>query len=294
MPDAGDIIEVNPQEEKKKLAEEKKKLKEDQKEQKKEAKRRAKELALQESELLDDDDSGGVPVFLVTTLIVIVWIAILGLLIKLDIGGFGSGVLTPVLKDIPVINKILPKASAPITQEGEEAFDYGGYTDLKTAVNYIRELELELQNSQSAGANNSEEIANLKAEIERLKTFEDNQVEFQRIKTEFYEEVVYAENGPGAEAYQKYFESIDPTTAEYLYKQVIQQLEESTQITEYAKAYSAMKPKEAAGIFEAMTDNLSLAARILSVMTAEERGKILGAMQPDIAAKITKIMDPDS
>ena len=55
-----------------------------------------------------------------------------------------------------------------------------------------------------------------------------------------------------------------------------------------------MKPKEAAGIFEAMTDNLDLAARILHVMEPDDRGKILGAMDPTIAAKITKIMDPKS
>ena len=55
-----------------------------------------------------------------------------------------------------------------------------------------------------------------------------------------------------------------------------------------------MKPKEAAAIFEAMTDNLDLAARILSVMGADERGKIIGVMDPVVAAKITKIMDPET
>lgn len=119
-------------------------------------------------------------------------------------------------------------------------------------------------------------------------------MEFQRIKTEFYEEVVYAENGPGAEEYKKYYESIDPTTAEYLYKQVVQQVEESDDVKEYAQAYSEMKPKEAAAIFESMTDNLGLASRILSVMSAEDRGKILGAMDSATAARITKIMDPES
>jgi flagellar motility protein MotE (MotC chaperone) len=29
-------------------------------------------------------------------------------------------------------------------------------------------------------------------------------------------------------------------------------------------------------------------------MSAEDRGKILGVMDPEIAARITKIMDPDS
>ena len=59
-------------------------------------------------------------------------------------------------------------------------------------------------------------------------------------------------------------------------------------------AYSSMKPKEAAAIFEAMTDNLDLAARILNAMEAEDRGKILGVMDSEVAAKLTKIMDPES
>ena len=63
---------------------------------------------------------------------------------------------------------------------------------------------------------------------------------------------------------------------------------------DYAAAYSAMKPKQAAAIFEQMTNNLDLAARILKVMSAEDRGKILGAMNSEVAAKITKIMDPES
>ena len=55
-----------------------------------------------------------------------------------------------------------------------------------------------------------------------------------------------------------------------------------------------MKPKQAAAIFEDMTDNLDLAARILSVMDAADRGKILGVMDPTVAAQLTKIMDPES
>ena len=294
MPGTEVITDIDRRTEKEKLEEEKKRLKLEKKEQKKEAKRRAKELYLQESQLDDDDGAGGVSVFLVTTLIVVVWIAILCLLVKLDVGGFGSGVLAPVLKDVPVINKILPSTDEETGVPSETEVDYGGYKNLEEAVNYIKELELELQSAQSAQASNSEEVANLKAEVERLKTFEDNQVEFQRIKTEFYEEVVYAENGPGAEEYKKYYESIDPTTAEYLYKQVVQQVEESNEVKEYAQAYSEMKPKEAAAIFEAMTDNLGLASRILSVMSAEDRGKILGAMDSTVAARITKIMDPES
>lgn len=283
--------QVDTKAEKKRLKEERKKIKEEQKAQKKEAKQRAKEISQQEAKLSEDEEAGGVSVFLVTVVIVVIWIAILCLLIKLDVGGFGSGVLAPVLKDVPVINKILP-AESVVTTDDEEA--YGGYTSLREAVDYIKELELELEEAQSASNVNSEEVEQLQAEVERLQTFEDAQVEFERIKTEFYEEVVYAENGPGPEEYQKYYESMDPATAEYLYKQVVQQVEEDKEIQDYAQAYAEMKPKEAAGIFESMTDDLELAAKILDQMSAEDRGKILGVMDPEVASRLTKIMDPDS
>lgn len=279
--------------EKKRLREEKKKLKAEEKKQHKEAKKRAREIANRETEIFDEDGGSAGSVFAVTFVIVLIWFAILCLIVKLDVGGFGSSVLTPLLEDVPFVNKILPESVE--TGSGEEEEDiYGGYDDLREAVDYIKELELELERAQSDDSARAEEVAQLQAEVERLKTFEESQVEFQRIKTEFYEEVVYAENGPGMEEYRKFYEAMDPATAEYLYKQVVQQIEESDEVKDYASAYAAMKPKEAAAIFESMTDNLNLAARILGVMEAEDRGKILGVMNPEIASKITKIMDPES
>ena len=280
--------EVDTEAEKKKLKEERQKIKNEQKAQRKEAKQRAKEISKQEAEL--DEDGGGVSVVLVTVVIVVIWLAILCLLIKLDVGGFGSGVLAPALKDVPVINKILPSDSV-VSTDDEEA--YGGYTSLRDAVDYIKELELELEIAQSTSHTDSEELAALRAEIARLQTFEDAQVEFERIKTEFYEEVVYADNGPGAEEYQKYYEMMDPVTAEYLYKQVVEQVAVDAKLQDYAKAYSEMEPEQAAAIFEKMTEDLDLVAKILYQMNADDRGNILGVMNSEVAARVTRIMDPD-
>lgn len=271
----------------------KKKLKAEQKAQKKEAKKRAKEIAAREEEL--DEDSSG-PVILTTLVIIVVWVGIICALIKLDIGGFGSQVLAPVLKNVPVVNKILPDEStgnAEVSTE-EEVVDLAGYTALEEAVEDIHDLEEELVDYQEELNAKNERILALEEEIKRLETFEDMQVEFERIKTEFYNEVVYAENGPGEEAYQKYYEAMDPATAEVLYKQVVAQIEENKEIEKYAQAYAEMKPKQAAGIFEAMTNDLDLAARILGEMEPDARGAILGVMNPEVAAKITKIMEPDS
>ncbi len=279
---------VDTKAEKKRLKDERKKIKDEQKAQKKEAKQRAKEISAQEAEL--EDEGGGVSTFLVTIVIIIIWIAILCLLVKLDVGGFGSNVLAPVLKDVPVVSKILPSEAVISTEDGES---YGGYTSLREAVDYIKQLELELERAQSASNSDSQELEELRAEVERLRTFEDAQVEFDRIKTEFYEEVIYAEKGPGVEEYQKYYETIDPTNAEYLYKQVIEQVQENAKLSSYAQAYADMEPDAAAKIFEEMTSDLDLVAKILNQMSAESRGNILAAMDSEIAARVTKIMDPD-
>lgn len=277
--------------EKKKLAEEKKKLKQEQANQRKEAKKRAKEIAKKESELEDEGEHNGFVTFLATLFIVILWLAVVCIIIKMDIGGFGSTVLKPILEDVPVVNKILPGVSMSQTNHPES---YGGYTNLKDAVDQIKNLELEMDRQQTVSKTKDEQIELLSAEILRLREFEEKQVEFQRIRSEFYEEVVYAQKGPGAEAYKKFYESMDPTTAEFIYRQVLISLQESQEIQEYASTYSQMKPKQAAGIFEKMEDDLSLVARILNAMNPESRGAIMGVMDPGIAAKLTKIMDPES
>lgn len=277
--------------ERKQLVEDKKNLKKEQQAQRKEAKRRAREIAKQEDELEDGNEGNSLLTFGATILIVALWLAVICVIIKLDIGGFGSSVVTPILKDVPVLNRILPGNSVTETTNSGA---YGGYTSLQDAVDQIKSLELQLEQIQNASSAKDEELDQLKAEVLRLKEFENQQVEFQRIQKEFYDEVVYSDKGPGAEEYKKYYESMDPATAEYIYKQVVTQLQESQEVQDYAAAYSAMKPKQAAAIFEQMTNNLDLAARILKVMSADDRGAILGAMNSEVAAKITKIMDPES
>ncbi|MCR4936621.1 MAG: hypothetical protein K5987_00480 [Lachnospiraceae bacterium] len=275
--------------EKKKLAEERKKLKAEKKAQDKEARKKAKELSDKEANLDDDAPGGGFSMFLVTAFIVIIWLAILAILIKLDVGGIGSNVLKPVIGRVPVLNKILPSDSVTETEDMEA---YYGYSSLADAVDQIKALELELTSAQTANSTYVQEIGELKAEVQRLKTFEEKQTEFQRIKNEFYESVVYADNGPGAEEYKKYYEKMDPETAEYLYSQVVQKEAVSSEIKDYAAAYAAMDPKQAAAIFNTMGSSIDLVGKILGNMTSAQRGAILGAMNAEMAAQVTRVMDP--
>lgn len=272
--------------ERQRLKEERKQLKAEQKAQKKEAKKKAREISDQEEEL--DGEPGGLPVFLVTAFIVTVWIAILCVLVKLDVGGVGSNVLKPLLKNVPVVNKILPNERR--TQEEDD--EYSAYADVEDAVAQIRQLEQELQSAQEQNLSYANEISELKEENSRLQNFENDQLEFERLKDEFYEEVVYAEKGPGVEEYQKYYEAMDPATAEQLYQQTIQETAVNKELSDYVATYSSMKAKEAAAVFDTMTSDLDLVAKILGAMSADDRAKILEQMNEENAARLTKMMDP--
>lgn len=241
----------------------------------------------------DDDDEEGfsASILLIIIFIVLIWLAILGLLIKLDIGGFGSGVLYPVLKDIPVVNKVLPEIDEEVATETQ-------YETLPDAIAEINRLNEEIRKFEEAQGDtesdgDSEEIKALKEEITRLRTFEESQVEFEKLKTEFYEEVVFSENAPDIENYKSYYEQIDPDNAEYLYKQVVQQISVDKAMKDYVQTYTDMKPKQAAAIFEEMTDNLDLVAQILEAMDPDPRAKILGVMDSSVASQLTKILDPE-
>lgn len=223
---------------------------------------------------------------LIALFIVIIWLALFGALIKLDVGGFGSGVLRPILKDVPVINMILPNVSdVQLAQEN----DYE-YKSLTEAIAKIKELEATIADMETSTTDNTDTVAELQAEIDRLKVFEDNQAAFEEQKKEFDQNVVFAEAAPSIEEYKKYYEEMDPTNAAEIYRQVVEQLQYSDAIKEKADIYKSMDPKAAAQILETMTADVESVAQILLSMKSKESAAILTEMDSVVAAKITKKM----
>jgi len=269
--------EEDKKEAKKRAKEEKKKAKEEKK----------KKKNGEEGEDDEEKEGGGFLIVLVAFLIIVVWLAILALLIKMDVGGFGSTVLYPLLKDVPVINKILPEVEEYAEEDAAYSFD-----TMEDAVARIKELEAQLAEAQSSDETDSSRIAELEAQVAELATYKANEAEFEELKEKFYEEVVFSDEAPDIEEYKEYYESIEPENAEVIYKQVVEQIQADEEIEDYASTYANMKAADAAEIFNTMTDNLSLVAKILEAMDADARGKILGAMDSDTAAAVTEIMEP--
>lgn len=254
---------------------------------KREAKKMKKQGQLDGEAVEDEEEGGKLAVFFVTFVIIVIWLAILALLIRWDVGGFGSTVMTPILKNVPYVNKILPQSEEVVSTETEYP-----YKTLEEAVAYIKTLELELQDVQKGNQDNSAYVAQLEEQVKKLQEYQANEAAFEAEKEKFYNEVVFSDQAPDISEYRAYYESIDPANAEALYKQVIEQQQTTAEMDDYVSTYSKMKAKEAAGIFDTMTDQLDLVAEILMNMSAQSRSDILGKMNSATAAKITEIMNP--
>lgn len=227
---------------------------------------------------------------LITVLIVIVWLGIFAALIKMDVGGFGSKVLYPVLKDVPVINKILPDV-----EDNEKTADDIPYKSIAECATYIKELENEIAGYQQTATEKDTQIADLQAEVNRLKVFEQNQADFEEKKAKYYEEVVFGEKAIDIENYIEYYKTIDPENAELLYQRAVEKYAYSQEVKEKADYYSSMKPANAAKIFYEMTGDLDIIVELLNCMKASDSGAILGALSdidPVFAAKVTKRLMP--
>lgn len=225
---------------------------------------------------------------IIAAFIVVIWIAIFALLVKLDVGGFGSSVLYPVLKDVPVLNKILPNVSdnSLSSNSGDT------YSTLQEAIDRINELENSIAVYKKNSDENAQTISNLTAEVERLKTYEANQTAFETLKKRFDNEVVYTNNAPDINEYKNWYEQMDADNAAEIYRQVLEQLQMDEVIQNLADYYASMEPANAAAVFEEMTGDLEKVAKILSCMKKDKAGDILAAMNSTLAAKLTLLIYP--
>lgn len=225
---------------------------------------------------------------LIVVLIVITWLSVMALLIKCDVGGFGSEVLRPVFKDVPVIRAILPDAS---DEEVAKESDYP-YDNLADALAQIAVLDAANASKDAEIAALNDRIAEQDAEIIRLSASLEDQETFEEKKNEFYDEIVYGESAPDADTYIEWYNELDAEHAEEIYREIISAKQADQEILDLAAAYESMDAKDAAEILESMSTDMDTVALIMNNMSTEAQGKILAEMEPAFAASVTKKLLP--
>ena len=233
----------------------------------------------------NEEKKGGLLTVFIVLLIIIIWIAIFALLINLDVGGIGT-TLRPMLKDIPVVNKILPAVSdEELAWENDLA-----YKDIVEANQRIKELEILVDKLTIESEDKDDEIAALVAQVNRLKEIEKEMADFEDRVYEFDRQIVFGENAPSIEEYIKWYETISPENAERIYEMAIQKEAYNATIREKANYYEKMKASSAADVFENMTADLEYVCKLLYCMKVQSVSDILAAMDPLYAAKVTRKM----
>ena len=293
----------DPKAAKAKLKADKKEYRKSLKEQRKAQKDKEREFADRSAEI-NGDNAGGLATLVITFLIILIWLAIMALLVKLDVGGFGSDILAPILKDIPYINMILPEGSYEkkttsnttevVVDEGTGTANTGSIDNLEDAMSYISKLEKLLQDEMAQNATLTAENEKLRAEVARLEPFEQQQKEFYELKEQFYEEIIYSDKTPDPEKFVQWYEQMNPESAAEIYAKIKKEGEDEDSIKAYATTYSGMKAKSAAAIFDEMVEEnqIELVSKILAQMSIENRADILAAMKEAHAAKLTQLLEP--
>ena len=158
-----------------------------------------------------------------------------------------------------------------ITLEGKSVF--GGVAIGK--IQFYKRNEITIKRTR---------VEDVEAEVERFQNAKAKTLELLKGLYEKALEDVGEANAMIFEAHQLMLEDPD-------YVESIENIIRTQDVNaEYAIGATA---DNFAAIFEAMTDDLDLAAKILGAMSDDDRGKILGAMDSTVAARITKIMNPN-
>lgn len=235
-----------------------------------------------------EERSGGGKVLtaLIIFLIVLIWLAILALLIKFDVGGLGSQVLRPVLKDIPVINRILPDVS-----EEQEAYENAyPYKNLAEAVEYVKELEILVDKYKEENSDYADRLAEMQKEIDSLRHYEEEQDAFTKLREKFDKEIVFNDKAPALDEYLKWYEVMYPNNAAKIYEELMDKKLVEDSIKQYADYLAKMDAGTAADILAEMPSDIDLICRLLECMKPSIVTDILTEMDPLFAARIENRM----
>ncbi|PKM49842.1 MAG: hypothetical protein CVV02_13955 [Firmicutes bacterium HGW-Firmicutes-7] len=236
----------------------------------------------------EDQDKGSGKVFMLF-IVLFVLIGAFILLVKLDVGGIGTNVLGPKLKDVPVLNLMLPKMENPDTSHDSTSYNF---ETIDQAVERLRATEILLKEKEKEAEKLNETINLNKIEIERLKVFESEQVQFKNDKDEF--DLLVSKN-VGSDDYIAYVEKAYPENALTIYESLVKVKQFNEEVAEIAIMYQEMKPKNAAAILEeTISKNIDMAAQILLQLEPSQAGAILAAMDSTVADKISRYMYPEN
>ncbi len=251
-------------------------------------------MAKNKIENIDDNNpekKAGFGSAIVTVIIVlvifIIWLLILGILIKFDIGGIGNKTFRPLLQNVPVLNNVLPD----LTPEEEAYLNNYKYKNMTEAMNRIKELEELTDKLYEENEDYATRQLEMQKEIENLEHYRKEFEDFMLLREAFDTEVVYNDKAPNTDEYIKWYESMYPETSKKIYEELAAQKQKEKIYEDMAAYVSKMKAKDAAAILEEMTSDIEFICSVLECLKTQQVSDILTAFEkndPEFGARVMK------
>lgn len=197
-------------------------------------------------------------------------------MVKLDVGGFASTTLAPVIADVPVIRSILPK-------------------DLqkKTAGEIAAEEQAAQQAAQTDTASNAQTDTTATEQVTSdTQTTSDTQAADTQVadtQTTDTQSQANGQNTAGTQLQANAQNNTEDTPS----TEDAQAISDAA-LKDYVDTYTNMKPKDAATVFDTMMpDEMLLITKILKEMNPSQRSAILAKMDAQNASDITVEMNKE-
>jgi len=187
----------------------------------------------------------------------------------------------PAMARIPFIGGFVPNTAMSPEDLGAMSVD--------RLTARINELESQLSQSRDDLAAANDIIGSDKAEINRLKAFEAQQLQFKQEKADFDQRVAMSD----PQAYADYYRSIYPENAEILYPKAAAEAERVAAVKKYLSDIKAMDEVSAANMLQQMIgSDMKLVVSIMQGLDSRIAGGILSEMNPQNAGIVIKMMSP--
>jgi len=196
--------------------------------------------------------------------------------------GLRDTYVMPLLRQIPIINNVVPAASAA----PGDALTSMTNDELIAMIN---QLQTQVTQNQSTIDGLNQTLQTDADTIANLKTYQDAQTQFAQDKAAFEQEI--ALNNP--QAFMDYFQGQEPDNAAQIYQQVVGNAQNDKMVKQYISSISQMDDSPAAAMLSALIPtDMDLVVNIMKNLSSDRAAAILSAMNAQDAAAITKQMSP--
>jgi flagellar motility protein MotE (MotC chaperone) len=193
--------------------------------------------------------------------------------------------IIPQLRRVPIVRNFIPYLPGDYIEEQIEEDSPNRNLTRKELSDKVEALESQIERLMKDSDDKETLIASLNRRIADLSELETQRDLIRAEQTEFYEMIANDDQN----AFARFYESVDPETAERIYAQTVNNNAINAEIRRYTQTFQEMKPDSAAAILEEMvrTDSDTVIL-ILQNVDARQRALILSNMTPRNASALSR------